>query len=110
MKYPDDVPELPITKPKQLTNLETLSPEILDAMTEVEATERVEEAAYALACNYRDEVDDDIDGCIRMVSTALKVTGNSLRSRHIGPKLVAESEALAKEACRVVLTENDLEY
>lgn len=109
MPWPEDVPDMPMSKPKQLLNLEKLGPDRLNAMTKQEAEERIQEAGYALANNYRREVNDDFDDCVQTVSTALKVTGSSVGGT-LGALMVAECENVAREACKVVLTDDTLEY
>lgn len=109
MSGPMDVPDLPFTKPQQLIDLEQIGTDRLNAMTKAEAYERIEEAAYALANNYRKEKGGDYDSCVDLVSMALRVTGGAIDSK-VGPLMIAESEKLAQEACRVIFTDDTLEY
>lgn len=105
---PDDLPA--ITKPVQLINIEKLTEEQQNAMTKQESHERIQEAAYALADAYQNEVGGDYDQCILVVATILETTGAGINSS-IGPLMVAESHPYAKEACRVYFPESDaVEY
>jgi len=105
---PDDLPS--ITKPAQLLNIEELTEQQQNAMTLQEAHERIQEAAYALATNYQNEIGGDYQGCVEVVTTILETTGASFNSS-IGPMMVAASKPSACEACRVFFPESDaVEY
>lgn len=110
MQWSEDDLQLPIDKPAQLLSLEKLSDSQLDAMTDVEIDERLDEAAYASAHNYCKKVPQGTyEECAAVVSVMLNTSGAAVGGR-VGGKMVAHSEPLACQACRHMFPQEATEY
>lgn len=96
--------EMPIKKPHQLIELEQMSLENLEAMTQEEVHSRIENAADALALNYMQERGESYEDCIEIVSTFLETSGGPIGGK-VGAALVARGLPEATRACRYYYAE-----
>lgn len=102
MTRPDDVPDFPFPKPKEIEKIEQLPPEIIHAMTRVEMEEKIREAATSLAqayfnCSPSEKA--NYEECLLLVSAALTETGGAVPGQ-LGSLLVGTSQKAASEAAR----------
>lgn len=110
MQWNEDDLQLPIDKPAPLLSLEKLSDSQLNAMTDVEIDERMDEAAFASAHKYCNKVPQgNYDECVAVVSILLNTSGASVGGK-VGAKMVASSESLACQACRRMFPPEAIEY
>lgn len=110
MQWSEDDLQLPIDKPVQLLSLEKLSDSQLDAMTDVEIDERMDEAAYATAHKYCNKVPQgSYEECVAVVSVMLNTSGAAMGGK-VGGQMVAHSESLACQACRRMFPPEATEY
>lgn len=100
MACPDDIPDFPFPKPRELEKLERLPPEVIHAMTRVEMEEKIRDAAVSLAKVYMlNTPSADFDECLLLVSGALSETGGSIPGQ-LGALMVGTSLQTAEDACR----------
>ncbi len=115
MPWHPDVPDFPLDKPPEIEKLEKLPLSSLNAMTIVEAEERIRDAAEGLAKSYtkRSGSKGTYDECVLVVTGALQETGSAINGK-MGSLMVGISEHSAKDACRKFYPEspfpNELEY
>lgn len=112
MNWRPDIPDFPGEKPYLLEKLENLPPEMINAMTGLEVSEHVRDAANSLARGYHHDCKKNRDygyqECVLLVSGALSQTGSSL-SGQLGASMVGKSQTAASEACRVYFPEEEQE-
>ena len=101
MAWHPDVPDLPITKPKEIEKLESMDPAVLNSLPDLEVQETVRDISHAVAKKYHEEVGGTYDDCVDVVSTALTVTGSSLGGK-VGLAMIASNQSAAKNACRII--------
>jgi|688.fasta_scaffold84469_5 hypothetical protein len=101
MPWPQDVPDFPLKKPDTLEKLEQLSPQILNAMTQVEAEEKIRDAADSLAKSYYKAYKDkgNLSECSLIVSGALEQTGGSLPAK-FGALMIGKSKEEGERSCK----------
>jgi hypothetical protein len=110
MPWHPDVPDLPITKPKEIEKLEQMDRVMLESMPFQEVQDIIDEAAHAFARAYHEQVPDgDYEGCIDIVSVALSVTGSALGGK-VGTAMIGASQSATKSACRIVFPEEEESY
>lgn len=101
MSLDQDIPNLYFEKPKKVTELLELSLEQREAMDLVEIEERVRDTADSLAEGYKNNnKNGDYEGCVEVVSTALKEIGGSLGGK-MGARTVGIGDNCAHNACRL---------
>jgi hypothetical protein len=110
MPWHPDIPDFPIDKPHALEKLEKLSPDVINAMTKLEISEHIRDAAQSLAKTYHDKCtqreDWGYDECVLLVSGALSQTGGSITGK-MGPVMVGKSTEAAHKACRQYFPEEE---
>lgn len=104
MKWHPDVPDLPITKPKELEKIESMDAAERNAMRDVQVEETVGEIAHAVARDYHKQLGGNYEDCLDIVSVALTVTGSSLGG-NLGNAMTSSNESAAKIACRTIFPE-----
>lgn len=104
MKWHPDVPDLPISKPKELEKIELMDPAERNAMRDVQVEETVDEIAHAVARDYHQQLGGSYRDCIDIVSVALTVTGSSLGG-NLGNAMISSTETAARTACRTIFPE-----
>lgn len=105
MVWSPEYPDIPISKPQAIINLEKLGPDRLQAMSPQEMDDRLQEAADALAGHYKKEVNQGYIDCVQVVSVTLKLTGEGLDGK-VGAYVVGKCDKLAHSACRIVYPDN----
>lgn len=101
MPWDLDNPDIPVKKPKEVTELETMGKTNRDSMPPREMDEKVEDAALAVAKSYKKLPGADYEGCIGVVTVALTVTGSALGGK-FGAHMVSLSVSEAELACKLV--------
>lgn len=102
MVRPDDIPDFPFPKPKELENLELLPPEVIHAMTRVAMEEKIHDAAVRLAKVYMlntPATKASFDECAMWVSMALTDTGSAIPGQ-LGALMVGTSRHVAEDVSR----------
>lgn len=102
MPRPDDIPDFPFPKPKELEKLELLPPEVIHAMTRVAIEEKIHDAALSLAKIYMRNTPPSkasFDECAMWVSMALLETGGSIPGQ-LGTYMVGTSRQVAEDVSR----------
>lgn len=98
MSWHPDIPDLPITKPKIIEELEQADRRVLDSMPGAEIEDKVNSVAYAVAEAYSEKFEKgNYQGCFEFTSIALSVTGAALGGK-FGTAMVAASQNAAKSA------------
>lgn len=98
MSWYPDVPEIPISKPRLVRELEKKSRTFLDSMPGVEVQETVDNIAEAVAATYKKEhPKGTAEKCLEIVSVALTVTGSAIGG-HVGNAMIAQSDKAAQRA------------
>lgn len=105
MPWHPDVPDIPIEKPPEISELELIGREALDSMPPREMDEKLEEAAFSVAKAFKKQKGSDYSGCVSIVSVALNMTGSSIGGQ-FGSLMLAQSENQAKHACKIVFEED----
>lgn len=101
MSWYPDVPNLPIAKPKEIEALEQRGRTYLDSMPPLEVQETVDNIAEAVAVAYKKKnAKGDREGCLEVVSVALKVTGSAIGG-HVGNAMVAQCDTAAERAIEI---------
>lgn len=106
MRWHPDVPDIPISKPKEIEKLELMDRAVLDSMPPVEVEETVAQIAHAVARTYLQEKKEKAtpEECNEIISIALKVTGAAIGG-HVGSAMVAESDSAAETASRLAFSD-----
>jgi hypothetical protein len=101
MSWPPDVPDFLSKKPSALERLESLSPELINAMTDVEMIHHIHDAALGLAESYQRECQDrssyGYEDCVLFVAEALVETGAAIDGK-LGSQMISKSQQEAKNA------------
>lgn len=101
MAWFPDVPDLPISKPKKVEELERKGRTYLDSIPKVEVQEIVDDIAEAVAAQYKKEKPKgNHERCLEIVSVALKVTGSAIGG-HVGTAMIAQSDTAAERAAEL---------
>ncbi len=109
MPWDPNETEIPINKPKEITELELMGRETLSSMPPREMDEKIEEAANAIAQQFNKQEEGDYESCVAVVSVALSITGSALGGE-FGNLMVGKSDSQAQHACRrIYRTEPDEE-
>lgn len=112
MTRPDDVPDFPFPKPKELEKLELLPPDVIHAMTRVAIEEKIHEAAVSLAKIYMRSTPPSkasFDECVMWVSMALSETGGSIPGQ-LGAHMVGTSRQVAEDVSRDFFPDETLRH
>lgn len=100
MTWHQDVPSIPIKKPKEIEALELMNRVSLDSMPPLEVQEKVDEIAHAVARDYKKQIKNGtFEECLEIVSIALSVTGSAIGGQ-VGNAMVAASNSAAQIASR----------
>lgn len=112
MNYPDDVPDFPFPKPKELESLEKFPLDVINGMKRVEIIERIRNAAISLATAYMRHTPPEkanYEECFSIVSSALKEMGSSIPGQ-LGSLMVGTGEKAAEDACRDFFPDDTLRH
>lgn len=110
MSWPQDVPDIPIEKPKEIEKLELMDRTSLDSMPPAEVNEKVDEIAHAVARDYKKQIkNSSFEKCLEIVSVALEVTGSAIGGR-IGTAMIAARDSAALNASRAVFPKDTREF
>lgn len=91
--------DIPIEKPKEVKELESMGIVNRESMPPREMDEKLEDSAIAIAKNYKQIPDANLQGCVTVVSVALDVTGSSLGGK-FGDLMLSRSKSSAQHACK----------
>lgn len=96
MIWHPDVPNLPIKKPKRIEAIEKMDPTYRESLPQVEVQELVDDAAEAVAKEYKKEFPNGThERCIELVSVALTVTGSAIGGQ-VGNAMIAQADKNAE--------------
>lgn len=92
--------DIPISKPKELLDLERCDRATRQAMTTEEIHIHVEQVASGMAKKVEEELHGDYEECVLVVSTALHLVGQAIGDR-LGNHMMDHHLSAAQRACRL---------
>lgn len=104
MLWHPDVPDLPITKPQIIEDLEQTDSAVLNAMPPAEVEDTINSVAYAVAKAYSELPNGDHEGCFEFASIALSTLGSAIGGK-FGTSMVAACDRAARDASSIVFPE-----